>query len=617
MRLSMCKVIHQSNKWLEWVESKAFSFFSASAMSIVLKKSTTQNDCFIDGTTAIDVTRGYMKTKSERHHQSCSLLSRRLFHLNYNLESVRRVAGATAGAIRNKILWKKRSVNLTEYDPEYKVMYLGNVLTPWAKGTEAIEKPLCILWKNYCVNVRNQIVMKLRIHNSSLNAVTTQHGLTEYTWSRITFCETNNKFPKVLAWVFRHPSKKFKHELRCHAVLFSKEEEAVAARNHILSKLSTALAEFKREKRMQANSRHFISKAYECHQLFCSQPQIKPFHEQFDQVDTHRTGEKNATCNNAPHLSESFVTGTRFTDSTAAAAAATASGDSSDTCSSLSPCNQLQHATGTDPLFSSSASSDSYDETCSRDMTKCLISARSSTSSSSSRTSSTSSCSCSDGSTSASLCRCKRSARKNQSTCTLNYSGVNCTGRLYSQYTGKSGASFIPVRKKHLVRGQVNFRPSLERSKSAPRLTCIDEEDDETSCTEFDVSSTVTSSSSSSSSSSSDSSDEDEVNECADHLLHHPQRAESLCEKSELKDHFINDHTLSDLLLTVDIHDDKGQALLLAQSLSSSPSPNAACNKPPCYQYILETIWSVIYVHSFSSYHYFVTIFTCKAAYLQ
>lgn len=30
--------------------------------------------------------------------------------------------------------WKRRSVTITEYDPCYKVAYLGNVITGWAKG---------------------------------------------------------------------------------------------------------------------------------------------------------------------------------------------------------------------------------------------------------------------------------------------------------------------------------------------------------------------------------------------------------------------------------------------------------------------------------------------------
>ena len=30
--------------------------------------------------------------------------------------------------------WKKRSANISEYDPTFRVIYLGNVLTGWAKG---------------------------------------------------------------------------------------------------------------------------------------------------------------------------------------------------------------------------------------------------------------------------------------------------------------------------------------------------------------------------------------------------------------------------------------------------------------------------------------------------
>ncbi|KAF4522394.1 hypothetical protein B566_EDAN012977 [Ephemera danica] len=30
-------------------------------------------------------------------------------------------------------LWRRQSVTITEYDPSFKVAYLGNVLTGWAK----------------------------------------------------------------------------------------------------------------------------------------------------------------------------------------------------------------------------------------------------------------------------------------------------------------------------------------------------------------------------------------------------------------------------------------------------------------------------------------------------
>lgn len=82
--------------------------------------------------------------------------------------------------------WNKKSVTITEYDPTYKVVYLGNVLTPWAKGEGCVDKPLATLWKNYCTNVKQDIHMKLTVCNSGLKAVTKEHGLTEYWASRIT-----------------------------------------------------------------------------------------------------------------------------------------------------------------------------------------------------------------------------------------------------------------------------------------------------------------------------------------------------------------------------------------------------------------------------------------------
>ncbi len=40
--------------------------------------------------------------------------------------------------LRNKIsFWKRRSASITDYDPQYRVTYLGNVLTGWAKGEKA------------------------------------------------------------------------------------------------------------------------------------------------------------------------------------------------------------------------------------------------------------------------------------------------------------------------------------------------------------------------------------------------------------------------------------------------------------------------------------------------
>jgi len=43
--------------------------------------------------------------------------------------------------------WKKRSASLSECDPTFRAIYLGNVLTTWAKGK--IFFMLKNLFKNY------------------------------------------------------------------------------------------------------------------------------------------------------------------------------------------------------------------------------------------------------------------------------------------------------------------------------------------------------------------------------------------------------------------------------------------------------------------------------------
>ena len=121
--------------------------------------------------------------------------------------------------VKFKFWSKKKSFKVTEYDPVYKVIYLGNVLTPWAKGESSIDKPLATLWKNYCSNVKHDMFMKLTICNSGLKAVTREHGLTEYWANRITFASTHPNYPKIFCWIYRHEGRKMKQELRCHACL--------------------------------------------------------------------------------------------------------------------------------------------------------------------------------------------------------------------------------------------------------------------------------------------------------------------------------------------------------------------------------------------------------------
>ncbi|KAF2360800.1 PTB/PI domain [Trinorchestia longiramus] len=152
-------------------------------------------------------------------------------------------------------LWRKRSAAISEKDPTYKVVYLGNVLTGWAKGEGCVDKPLCTLWRNYCQSNRTDIIMKITICSSGLQAVTREHGLTEYWAHRVTYCGAHPAYPKVFCWVYRHEGRRLKQELRCHAVLCRRSDKAQVMAGQLKERLALALHEFRREKVIRQNAR--------------------------------------------------------------------------------------------------------------------------------------------------------------------------------------------------------------------------------------------------------------------------------------------------------------------------------------------------------------------------
>ncbi|XP_059620861.1 uncharacterized protein LOC132264621 [Phlebotomus argentipes] len=147
------------------------------------------------------------------------------------------------------------SVNISTPDPEYKVSYLGNVLTGWAKGEGCVEKPMSTLWRNYVQHYKPEVVMRIKVSSSGLKATTKQHGLTEYWSHRITHCCAPENFPKVFCWIYRHEGRKLKHELRCHAVLCSKESIARDISVTLQNNLFKALKEFRQDKIARQNAR--------------------------------------------------------------------------------------------------------------------------------------------------------------------------------------------------------------------------------------------------------------------------------------------------------------------------------------------------------------------------
>lgn len=157
--------------------------------------------------------------------------------------------------------WKKRSANISEYDPTFRVIYLGNVLTGWAKGDGCVDKPLATLWKNHMTTEKPNIIMKVTVCASGLKATTKEHGLTEYWAHRITFCEAEPSYPKVFCWIYRHEGRKMKQELRCHAVLCPSENKARLMAKRLKERLHQALVDFKKEKVWRQNARLSLANA--------------------------------------------------------------------------------------------------------------------------------------------------------------------------------------------------------------------------------------------------------------------------------------------------------------------------------------------------------------------
>ncbi|XP_051157066.1 uncharacterized protein LOC127279026 isoform X2 [Leptopilina boulardi] len=160
-------------------------------------------------------------------------------------------------------LWRRHRGNalITEYDPCYKVAYLGNVLTGWAKGEGCVEKPVSTLWRNYVSNSRPDVLMRLTVTNGGLTATTKDHGLTEYWAHRVTYCTAPDFYPRLFVWVYRHEGRRLRPELRCHAVLCSKESTARRLASTLNSRLHQALLEFRRDKVSRQNARLSLANA--------------------------------------------------------------------------------------------------------------------------------------------------------------------------------------------------------------------------------------------------------------------------------------------------------------------------------------------------------------------
>lgn len=186
--------------------------------------------------------------------------------LTWNLMS--RLSDITTPVKRKLKFWNKKSFQVNQYDPSFKVIYLGNLGTQlWSKDESCLEKPLNTLWNNYLVNMKTEIVMRLTICNSGLKAITRQHGLTQYWSNRLVYCCCHSSYPRIFAWVYRHEGKKMRQELRCHAVFCPSPEKATKMVTILNQRLALALQEFRREKKSHCHSTSSTNSQSSLHKL--------------------------------------------------------------------------------------------------------------------------------------------------------------------------------------------------------------------------------------------------------------------------------------------------------------------------------------------------------------
>ncbi|MBN3273450.1 FA43A protein, partial [Polyodon spathula] len=153
---------------------------------------------------------------------------------------------------------KRKKVNITNEDPTYTVLYLGNATTIQSKGDGCTDVAVSKIW-NKSEMGKNGTKMKFTISSQGVRMVHVDDKARRpghlYLLHRITYCVADPRLPKIFAWVYRHEMKHKAVMLRCHAVLVSKPEKAKAMALLLYQTSATALEEFKRVKRRD-DARH-------------------------------------------------------------------------------------------------------------------------------------------------------------------------------------------------------------------------------------------------------------------------------------------------------------------------------------------------------------------------
>lgn len=97
--------------------------------------------------------------------------------------------------------------------------------------------------------------MRLTLTKAGLRVTTKDHGVTEYFGHRIHLVTAHHSHPKLLVWVYQHVGRSLKTEIRCHAALCHRAQDAQNIERQLRAKLRECLLEYKREKRRVQTSR--------------------------------------------------------------------------------------------------------------------------------------------------------------------------------------------------------------------------------------------------------------------------------------------------------------------------------------------------------------------------
>lgn len=156
----------------------------------------------------------------------------------------------------NSLFGKRKKFEINTADLEYKVHYLGNVMTSIMKGDGCVDKAVNILWDNHLRNKgRTGIKMNLALTQGGLKVETDPSGVTEYYGHRIHYIIAHPLHSKLFVWVYQHVGRNLKTELRCHGVLCKRSKDAKLIAYMLNERLERTFVEYKREKKRMQTTR--------------------------------------------------------------------------------------------------------------------------------------------------------------------------------------------------------------------------------------------------------------------------------------------------------------------------------------------------------------------------